>query len=71
MYGSITELSDKHVDVIDLVINPLVGLQVINDAKSIGINNIYAQPGADTPEIINAAQNNNINIHRGCVLVDL
>jgi uncharacterized protein len=58
------------VDGIDLVVNPRIGLEVAHSAASLGIPIIFAQPGAESPEIAEFCQENGIDYVEACVLVE-
>ncbi|MFA9397684.1 MAG: CoA-binding protein [Clostridiaceae bacterium] len=59
------------VDVIDLCINPARGLEILKEAKELGIKNVLIQPGAESQDILDYAKENNINAIEGCALVIL
>jgi predicted CoA-binding protein len=70
-YKTLNELPVKP-DVIDMVINPVKGREIIADAVNMGIRYIWFQPGAETEELIKIAQDSNINtVFNRCVLVEL
>lgn len=59
-------------DVIDMVINPVKGKEIIKDAIKNGIRYIWFQPGAESEELIKMAQDSGINVvYDRCVLVEL
>lgn len=70
VYRSLKEVP-YNIEVIDLCINPKYGIEFIKEAKSMGINNILIQPGAESPEIIRFAKENKMNAEEGCALVSL
>lgn len=59
------------IEVIDLCINPKTGLQLLREAKRIGINKVLIQPGAESVEILKYCTENEIIAIEGCVLVEL
>ena len=69
-YTSLLELPVK-VEVVDFVVNPKVGVSIVEQCKELGIKNIWLQPGTVSEELIQKAENNMINYHKGCVLVEL
>ncbi len=70
-YASVSEITDP-IDVISLIVNPKIGLEVVEKAKEMGIKNIWCQPGAESPELIDKAESYGINIiYHECVLVEL
>jgi len=69
-YSSLSALPEKP-DVVDMVVAPRHGKDVIIEAAKLGIKNIWFQPGTYNEEILGIARENNLNIVQGCVLVAL
>lgn len=59
------------IDVIDLCINSMFGIDFIKEAKELGIKKVLIQPGAESSEILNYCKSNGINALEGCALVAL
>lgn len=59
------------IECIDLCINPKVGLEIIKEAKELGIKNILIQPGAESDEIISYCKENDLEAIENCALVQL
>ena len=70
VYTSLKDVPYK-IDVIDLCINPLKGIKIIQEAKTLGIQYILIQPGAESIEILNYCKENNLTAIEGCVLIAL
>ncbi|MGG7143537.1 CoA-binding protein [Clostridium nigeriense] len=70
VYKSLKEVQYK-INAIDLCINPKLGLEYLKEAKSLGIENILIQPGAQSEEILRYCKENNINAIENCALVQL
>lgn len=69
---SLAELGEGvSIDVVDLCANPKLGEQVIEDCKARGINNVFIQPGAASPEILESCNIGGIAVHQGCILVEM
>lgn len=60
-----------NIDVLDLCINPIKGLDIVKEASKLGINKILIQPGAESEDIINFCKENNIDAIEGCALLEL
>ena len=58
------------IDVIDLIINSREGLPLIQEAAELGIQHIFIQPGASSPEIEAFCASRDMEVHHGCVLVE-
>ncbi|CAM2790540.1 CoA-binding protein [Hathewaya histolytica] len=71
--GAFTSLKEVNfkIEVIDLCINPVQGLEIIKEAKDMGIKNVLIQPGAESEEILTYCKENEINAIEGCVLRQL
>jgi uncharacterized protein len=59
------------IEVIDLCINHVLGLEIMKEAAEIGIKNVLIQPGAESADILNFCREKGINAIEGCVLVEL
>jgi len=70
VYKSLKDIKEK-IDVIDLVIHPKVGIDVMKEAKEVGIDKVLIQPGAESEEILEYCKENNIHAFQGCALVEL
>lgn len=60
----------QKIDVVDLVVNPVKGMDTVREMGQLGITNLWIQPGAASPEILALASSLKINVHQGCVLVE-
>lgn len=69
-YPSLKEVP-YNIEVLDLCINPKVGIKVVEEAKELGIDKILIQPGAESEEILDYCKRNNIEAVEGCALVEL
>jgi predicted CoA-binding protein len=58
------------VEAIDLVVNPRIGIEVARSAAALGIPILFAQPGAESPEIADFCQENDVDYVEACVLVE-
>lgn len=58
---------------ISVITPPAVTMQVVSEAVSRGIRNIWMQPGAESPEAVRACLENGINViaDGSCILVVL
>jgi len=71
-YKSLGEIPDaRSVECIDLVVNPTVGMDVVDDCQALGIWNLFIQPGAGSKELIDKARGKDMSVHEGCILLEL
>lgn len=59
------------IDVVDLCINPITGLNIMKEAKELGIDKVLIQPGAESEDILDYCRDNGITAIEGCALVEL
>lgn len=69
-YRSLSDLPEKP-EVVDFVVNPKIGIGVVEECAKLGIKNIWLQPGTVSNEILNLAKEKDINAVEACVLVAL
>lgn len=70
VYKSLKDIKEK-IDVIDLVISPSIGIEVVKEACALGIDKIFIQPGAGSREIKDYCKEKGVKVYEGCVLVEL
>ncbi len=72
-YSSFEELKEDVVEleVLNLVVNPIRGLEIVKEAHDYGIKFVLAQPGARSHEIKDFCENNGMEYAEGCALVEL
>ena len=59
------------IEVLDLVVNPKAGLEILREAHKKGITRVMAQPGARSQEIKEYCEKHNLEYLESCVLVEL
>lgn len=69
-YHTLDELKIKP-DILNFVLPPKIGIEIIKDAINKGYDNFWLQPGAESEEIINLLTLNNKNyLANACVMVE-
>ena len=72
VYASVSDLADKNIDVLDMVVNPKAGAAMIDAARQIGIHHFFLQPGADGDAVVEAiSKHKDLSYHKGCVLREM
>lgn len=59
------------VDVVNFVVNPGIGIQILDEVIKLGIKRIWIQPGAESDALIEKAKMNGIEVIEACILVVL
>jgi len=70
VHKTIGDIKDR-IDVVNLVVNPKLGIDVVKEARLKGITNIFIQPGAESEQIEIFCKENKMNVYKGCVLTDM
>jgi hypothetical protein len=68
-YATLKDLPVKP-DVVDFVVPPKAGEQVIRECAELGIKNVWLQPGADAPSVVALGKELGLNVVCACVLVE-
>lgn len=59
-------------EVVNVVVPPKVGEQIMNNCSELGIKNVWLQPGANAASVVALAQKLGLNVvEQNCVLVEL
>ena len=69
--NALSTVQGKGVEVLDLCIAPGVGLGIVQQAKELGIPNVFIQPGAESADILDYCKQNGLTVHQGCVLREM
>lgn len=68
-YKSLKDLPVKP-DVVDVVVPPKVGEQIMRDCAEMGIKNVWLQPGADGEQVVRTGKELGLNVIQACILVE-
>ena len=70
-YASLSDLPVKP-DAVNFVVPPQVGEPIIAECSTLGIKNVWLQPGANGDNVVTAAKTAGLNvIHKSCILVEV
>lgn len=68
-YASLKDLPEKP-DVVDLVVPPAVSLKVVQDCLEAGIKRIWFQPGSESEEAVQKAQDGGMEVvYDACIMI--
>lgn len=69
-YDSVDSI-EGDVDVVNFVVNPEIGMDVLDDCIRKGISKIWLQPGTVSKKLVQKAKDNGIEVVEACILVVL
>lgn len=69
-YNNLSSI-ESEIDVVDLVVNPKIGIKIIKEIKELGIDYVWLQPGTRSKEIRDFAAENDIKIIEDCIYARL
>ncbi|RAK05054.1 hypothetical protein C8C77_13520 [Halanaerobium saccharolyticum] len=62
---------DNQIDVVDLVVNPELGIKIMEEVNKLGIKYVWLQPGTRSQEIRDFAAKNDIELVEDCIYASL
>ena len=68
-YKSVKDIPEK-IDVVNVVVPVHAALNVVDDTKEAGIENIWLQPGSNAKNVIEKAKSLNLNVIDACVFTE-
>ena len=71
VYKTLAEIPAGQLDRISVYLPPPVGMQVLPEIVARGTDELWLNPGADSDELVAAAQEAGLNVIQGCSIVDL
>lgn len=70
IYKKISEIPEK-VDIVVTVVPPKITEKIIDECKSLSINEIWMQPGSESEEAIKKAENFGMNVtYNMCIMLE-
>lgn len=70
-YKSIADVPVSPLDRVSLYVPPRVGVGMLEQIAAKGCNELWLNPGTESPELIARAEELGLNAIRGCSIVDL
>jgi predicted CoA-binding protein len=68
-YRSVKDIPRDRLDRIAVYLPPAVGLRVLDEFASRPVGDVYLNPGADAPEVVEKARQLGLNAVTGCAIV--
>mgnify|MGYP000252838302 CR=1 FL=1 len=62
---------EAEIDVVDMVVNPKIGIKVMKEINKLGIKYVWLQPGTRSQEIRDFAAENDIQLVESCIYARL
>jgi uncharacterized protein len=71
VYRTVAEIPVDRLDRVSVYLPPTVGAAAMAGIAAKPVGEVWLNPGADTPEVVAAAEAAGLNAVRGCSIVDL
>ena len=71
VYRNLAELPPGKLDRISVYLPPAIGLAALNEIAARGCDELWLNPGSDSPEVVEKARSLGLNVVQGCSIVDL
>jgi predicted CoA-binding protein len=70
-YRSVAEIPALRLDRVSMYLPPALALQVLDAVAQKGCDELFLNPGSDTPEVIERARELGLNAIQACSIVDV
>jgi hypothetical protein len=70
-FASLADVPAGHLDRISVYLPPMVGMELLDEIKARGADEVWFNPGSDSPELVAKAEQIGLDIVRACSIVDL
>ena len=70
-FASLTDIGVSPLDRISVYLPPAVAISVLDEIASCGCEQLWLNPGCDTPEVVRRAQDLGLPVIAGCSIVDV
>src|SRR5688500_15702369 len=68
-YHALAQCPEKPALVV-MVVPPAIGIKVLDEVKALGIERIWLQPGAESPQLLERARELGLReVHNACIMV--
>jgi predicted CoA-binding protein len=69
VYKSVTDIPRERLDRVTVYLPPAVGLNVLDEFTARPVGDVYLNPGADAPEVVEKARRLGLNVVAGCSIL--
>ncbi len=70
-FASLVDLPTQDVDRVSLYLPPSVGMQMLDEIANLNVQEVWLNPGSESPELLAHAQALGLPVTQGCSIVDL
>jgi len=71
VYRNLSELPPGKLDRVSLYLPPGVGMNALDEIAARGCDELWLNPGSDSPDVVEKAQALGLNVIQACSIVDL
>jgi len=71
VYRSLDEVPPGKLDRISVYLPPAIGLGALDEIPKRGCDELWLNPGSDSPEVVEKARSLGLNVIQACSIVDL
>lgn len=71
VYQSLAEVPVEHLSRISVYLPPAIGLSVLDEIAAKGCDELWLNPGADDPAVVERACELGLNVIQACSIVDV
>jgi uncharacterized protein len=71
VYRTVAELPPGKIDRVSLYLPPIVGINALDEIAARRCDELWLNPGSDSPEVVEKAESLGLNVIQACSIVDL
>ena len=71
VYASINDIPEGKLNRISLYVPPKIGIQILDDIANRGCDELWLNPGTESAEILQRAEELGLNVIQACSIVDV
>lgn len=71
VYASINDIPEGRLNRVSLYLPPAIGITVLEDIAKRGCDELWLNPGTESPEILERAEALELNVIQACSIVDV
>ncbi|HCO22440.1 CoA-binding protein [Gimesia maris] len=71
VYPSLSEVPVAHLDRISVYVPPQIGISLLEEIQAKGADEVWFNPGSESPELLRRASELGLDIIRACSIVDI
>jgi predicted CoA-binding protein len=70
-YRDLSSIPSEHLDRVSFYVPPRIGLDVIDEVAAKPVDEVWFNPGSESPELVQKAERLGLNVVQACSILDI